>query len=460
MSLKQDFETFCDDIQLDNKADMESTAGEIAKKLNTHYYDLDTIQVKCKIVLTERERLMKKILSLIVVLLSSFTIYIYSFTTIVLGDIYNSFPGKDNVTVLIATLPAVVMMLSAFSSTVLLVKFKRKILVIISLLIATIAGLLVSYAALPITAVVCCSALMGIPAGIVAAANASMLPVIAPDKLKDKVLGFHQAAMMLGQTLFALICGFLAKGGNWAGGFRTVYVLVPVTILVLFFYPDVAVADSEPAAEEKQDPAQGIDTEKRMPIFAICLLATYFIGCIFWNGWYLNNSDFIINEAKLGDTTLVGAVNSLCTAVSMIGCVAVSFWMRAFKGWALPLALIICGATTVLPTIVPTIPACYIAACGCQLGVMIAISALQTYIGLGVKGKHLTTAMSLIQCFEGSGVFLCGYVVPFIAKAFGESAATNMKIGGIVTVALGFGTYTFMRSAHKKIFARQQTLQS
>ena len=41
MSLKQDFETFCDDIQLDNKADMESTAGEIAKKLNTHYYDLD-----------------------------------------------------------------------------------------------------------------------------------------------------------------------------------------------------------------------------------------------------------------------------------------------------------------------------------------------------------------------------------------------------------------------------------
>ena len=43
MSLKQDFQTFCDDIQFDNKADMESTAGEIAKKLNAHYYGLDKV---------------------------------------------------------------------------------------------------------------------------------------------------------------------------------------------------------------------------------------------------------------------------------------------------------------------------------------------------------------------------------------------------------------------------------
>lgn len=37
---------------------------------------------------------MKKAMSLIVVLLASFTVYIYSFTTIVLGDIYTAFPGR------------------------------------------------------------------------------------------------------------------------------------------------------------------------------------------------------------------------------------------------------------------------------------------------------------------------------------------------------------------------------
>ena len=396
---------------------------------------------------------MKKTLGLIIVLLSSFTVYIYSFTTIVLGDIYNSFPGQDSITVLIATLPAVVMMISAFASAFLLARFNRKMLVIVSLVIALAAGILVSYCNLSVSMVVLCAALMGIPGGVVAAANSSLLPVIAPDKLKDKVLGWHQAALMLGQTVFAFVCGILGKGGNWAGGFRTVYLLVPVIVLIILFYPDVKVEEGKKETIAESDSHESA-IEGRMPTFAICLLLTYFFGCIFWNGWYLNNSDFIINEAQLGDSALVGAVNSLCTLVSMIGCVAVAFWMRALKGWSIGIALVICGACSMLPTFVPSIAACYIAACGCQLGVMIGISALQTYLGLGLRGKNLTTAMSLMQCCEGSGVFLCGYVVPLISRILGAPAAsTNMKVGGIVTCVIGLLTYTFMRSAHKKIYS-------
>lgn len=392
---------------------------------------------------------MKKAMSLIVVLLASFTVYIYSFTTIVLGDIYTAFPGQDSVTVLIASLPAVVMMISAFASAFLLAKFNRKILVIISMVIAVAAGLVVAYVELPVAGIVACSALIGIPAGVVAAANASVLPLIAPDSLKDKVMGFHQAALMLGQTLFALVCGFFARGGNWAGGFKTVYVIIPVIILVILFYPNIPV---ETEAKPKEETELKNEKVGRMPTYAILLLVTYLVGCIFWNGWYLNNSDFIINEAQLGDTTLVGGVNSLCTAVSMIGCIAVSFWMKAFKGWSLPLALLLGGVCTFLPTVIPTIPCCYIAAIGCQLGIMIAISALQTYLGLGLKGKNLTTAMSFLQAFEGSGVFLCGYVVPFIAGAFGESARHNMMVGAVATVIIGLATYTFMRRGHKQVF--------
>ena len=262
--------------------------------------------------------------------------------------------------------------------------------------------------------------------------------------------GFHQAALMLGQTLFALVCGFFARGGNWAGGFKTVYVIIPVIILVILFYPNIPV---ETEAKPKEETALKNEKVGRMPTYAILLLVTYLVGCIFWNGWYLNNSDFIINEAQLGDTTLVGGVNSLCTAVSMIGCIAVSFWMKAFKGWSLPLALLLGGVCTFLPTVIPTIPCCYIAAIGCQLGIMIAISALQTYLGLGLKGKNLTTAMSFLQAFEGSGVFLCGYVVPFIAGAFGESARHNMMVGAVATVIIGLATYTFMRRGHKQVFA-------
>lgn len=40
MSLQDDFQTFCDGLLLTNKANMETTVGEIAKKLNNVYYNL------------------------------------------------------------------------------------------------------------------------------------------------------------------------------------------------------------------------------------------------------------------------------------------------------------------------------------------------------------------------------------------------------------------------------------
>lgn len=39
--LKEDFKKFCDNIQLDNRDDMETTIKEITKKLNKEYYDLE-----------------------------------------------------------------------------------------------------------------------------------------------------------------------------------------------------------------------------------------------------------------------------------------------------------------------------------------------------------------------------------------------------------------------------------
>ncbi len=41
MSVEEDFKTFCQNICLENKSDMETTASEIAKKLNNHYYGLE-----------------------------------------------------------------------------------------------------------------------------------------------------------------------------------------------------------------------------------------------------------------------------------------------------------------------------------------------------------------------------------------------------------------------------------
>ncbi len=41
MTIFEAFDSYCEEIKLDNLDDMQTTAGEIAKKLNKHYYDLD-----------------------------------------------------------------------------------------------------------------------------------------------------------------------------------------------------------------------------------------------------------------------------------------------------------------------------------------------------------------------------------------------------------------------------------
>jgi hypothetical protein len=41
MSLENDFETFIGNLEPTNISEMETTVGEIAKKLNKNYYDLE-----------------------------------------------------------------------------------------------------------------------------------------------------------------------------------------------------------------------------------------------------------------------------------------------------------------------------------------------------------------------------------------------------------------------------------
>lgn len=89
--------------------------------------------------------------------------------------------------------------------------FNRKLVVIVSLAIAIVAGLLILLVDMPLMGVVVCSTLLGIPGGTIASANPTVLAIVAPPALKDKVLGWHNALMMLGMSIFTLLGGVFAE---------------------------------------------------------------------------------------------------------------------------------------------------------------------------------------------------------------------------------------------------------
>lgn len=109
----------------------------------------------------------KSFLQIAVILMASFAAWIYCIAVVVLGLIYQAYPGQEHIAVLISTLPTLVMMLSAFASSVLLRFCNRKYVVIISMLISIGAGLLILFLELPLAGVILCSALLGVPAGTI-----------------------------------------------------------------------------------------------------------------------------------------------------------------------------------------------------------------------------------------------------------------------------------------------------
>lgn len=156
-------------------------------------------------------------LGVAVTLISSFTAWIYCIAVVVLGLIYQAYPGQEHVAILISTLPTIMMMIAAFASTVILRVFNRKLVVIVSLAIAIVAGLLILLVDMPLMGVVVCSTLLGIPGGTIASANPTVLAIVAPPALKDKVLGWHNALMMLGMSIFTLLGGVFAETGRFPG---------------------------------------------------------------------------------------------------------------------------------------------------------------------------------------------------------------------------------------------------
>ena len=396
-------------------------------------------------------------LGIVTILFSSFSAWIYCIAVVVLGLIYQAYPGQEGVAILISTLPTIMMMVSAFASSVILRVCNRKLVVVVSILIAIIAGLLILFVDMPLVGVIVCSTLLGIPGGTIASANPTVLAIVAPPALKDKVLGWHNALMMLGMSVFTLLGGVFAKTGRFQDGYKTVLLLIPILVLVLLFYPNV---DKDRNAVTEEAGRETIETEAvgHFPKVAVGMLLLYLFGAIFWNAWFMNYSDYIVNEAKLGTTAMAGVIGSLCSVAGTLAGFVVAFWIKATKKFSMTLAFILTGVTMLLPQLTQSAAGCYAGGILCQFFNLIIVSGLTTYLGLATTGKHATTAMSLLAGIEGSGVFLCGYIVPVVGRIFGGGAGMNIMVSGIILVVIGIVAYFVIRPTHEMVYGDSNQL--
>lgn len=401
-----------------------------------------------------------KPINLVAVLLVSFVAWVYCVAPAVLGLIYQAYPGQDSISVLIATLPTVVTMIVAFLSTVIFRFVPRKWMAITSMVIALICGAVILIFPLPLMGVIICSALLGIPAGIIPAACATTVTIIAPPALKDKVVGWHNALMMLGMTVFTLLAGLFGDTGNFRDGYKSIFFLIPIIILAILFYPNVDrdLSGMAQAAMEQTAAANTANTGKeKIPWYCIAFVLTYLIGCIFWNAWFLNYSDYVINEAQIGGAAVSGMIGSLSSLGGTLAGFFVAWWIKDTKVFSMPLAFVLCGVTMLLPGMTHSTLGCYVGGFLCQMFNLFIVSGLSTYAALATDGKkYATTILALISVAEGAGVFLCGYLVPPLGNLLGGGAGANLTAASVVMILLGVACFFVMKPAHKAVYEQAE----
>lgn len=404
--------------------------------------------------------MLKLKLQIITLLITSFSSWIYCIAVVVLGLIYQAFPGQEQTAVLISTLPMVVMMVAAFASSVILQVFNKKLIVILSIAIAIISGLLIVAVDMPLIGVLICSALLGIPGGVIPAANPVALTVISPSEILDRALGWYNAFKMLGMAVFTLLGGVFANTGRFQDGYKTVLLLIPVLLLTILFYPDIDKMAGQKVSEKEPATSDVSPTVKRekFPSVAVGLLLVYLVGAIFWNTWYLNYSDYIVNEAQIGTTALAGVIGSLCSVAGTISGFLSDIWIKITKKYSVTLAFILCGLFLVVPPLTRSVIGCYVGGIVNMFFNLMIVAVITIYLGRTTHGKATTTAMSLLSGIEGSGVFLCSYIVPSVGKIFGGGAGTNMLLSGVLLIVIGLAAYFVIKPAHKIAYQEEGSL--
>ena len=386
------------------------------------------------------------------VFLSSFLAYFYFIGTVPLGYMYQSFPGQDALTILVATLPGVTAMIGAFGCAPLMRVMRKKTIVVASLVLAIVGSLVIRFVGTQsLELCIVASALMGFLSGAAPSVNYVVLTETAPEGIRDKVVGWNDGFSGAGLLVFTFLAGLLSADGDWARTYALGYAIIPVLAAVVLLYPDsyeVAAESAEAASAEEVE-------EPKVPASAFAIIVLKFIVSMFVIAVSLNISDLVINERAIGDAGVVGNIATIYSLAFTVGTFLVFTVLSRLKGLAPFFQLLLVAAELVVIALFRELDPVVI-------GILVGIgslggsvhSSMATLCTLATKGKAVETVSSLFTGATFVGELLCGYVPPIVAGlVLGEATpSNNLLVSGIACAIFAIITIPVCNAAYKLAF--------
>ncbi len=384
------------------------------------------------------------------VYLASFVSWFYYMIFTPLAYIYNTYPGQDNLVMLVAELPGFVAMFSALAASALINKIGNKPMALISLVTLLLGGLIARYlGSVSLRAAIIGSGVTGIAAGALPTVTTTVLAETAPEKLRDKVIGWNDLILSTGMLVSSAAAGFLAKGGNWEKSFDIYWIIVPIILLTILWFPHVQPEAPASAAAGTEGPSR-----VNIPRYFVWLLILKFFTGFFTMGRQTFGSALIITEYGLGDSALVGISNSISVAAIMVVAIFVFAWLRVFKKYSSLISLLLIGATMVAITAVPSIINIVLMTALTSAGISTYHSGMGTAVSMGAKGRAIGIVNGLFIAVSLSGESLCGYAAPALANmVYGTtSPSACIKVCGFACILCALISYPFFSKVFKDAF--------
>lgn len=377
-----------------------------------------------------------------------------------LGYILKDFPGQEKTVYLMVTLPGIAAMLGGFVSAGLLHKIGNKLLVVISLSMTVAGGLIIRFVG--VRSLYLCiigSALTGFASGSIPSANFAALARLAPDRLRDRVCGWASVFSSLGFIVCNTIAGYSAARGDWARSYNAVFVLIPVLIAAVLWYPSKKKMGNDilTSANRRGDGGAPRVVEDDMPGCIIGLIVIKFFAGMFYMALGLNASNYIINELGAGTSALVGNVTTVNKILGLLVTMFLFLWLRAFKGASTLASGIVMGVCTLVVAFVPNTLGFIIGYSLLNIGVNSFHSGQGTVVAMAPKGKYAGIASGLFISATYCGEALCAYVAPFAGKLLfhSELPSAAIRAGGIFCILFGIISYPFFKKAYETAFPKK-----
>lgn len=362
----------------------------------------------------------------------------------IIANIAASFPDVNiSLVQMVLTIPNFMFIIFSPLAGTLMLHYRKKNLLIISIAMYIVGGLIPFFFHSNIWYLLIGSMIIGSGSGLMMPVLNGIICEFFDLDERGPLMGLNATFVAAGALIFIFFSGFLSSKG-WHYSYLVFFLLIPILIANIFLLPKGSVPS-------KQENGKRGGMEKSGIVFFVFIIGfIYFITQNAFN----TNSSLIVPEYSIGFDNAASLLTLLNTIGGLVGGIIFGFTLKKCKDNILTLAVSVAGIGFLIAGLLHFFAPVLVGAIMVGFG-FATFSAGGTFVvSKYTKPENTDFTIAIYNGFVNLGAALSPYFINSIAGLFGKTIAVKYVMSGIILLVLGiifsFGLVAF----RKRVFSK------